>query len=194
MSRNHERTLAAPTDIPGWASVAEVSFAGLPDGCRDVRRTWIACPGGCTAWLSRPASRATAPLVTVLLTTGRQVLFEVSLLTERAGQEACPTSRRGGRSRLPFCWVSVVPSYYVQATTPSDPTVRRDGAGKPAELASNNTWTNYWDALQLVTRGRSFVLLVAAAAALAGCTHEPPAPSFAGCPLSLDPPVSSMSR
>jgi hypothetical protein len=35
-----------------------------------------------------------------------------------------------------------------------------------------------------VTRGRSFVLLVAAAAALAGCTHEPPAPSFAGCLLS----------
>jgi len=38
--------------------------------------------------------------------------------------------------------------------------------------------------LQLVTRGRSFVLLVVAAAALAGCAHEPPAPSFAACLLS----------
>ena len=38
--------------------------------------------------------------------------------------------------------------------------------------------------LQLVTRGRSFVLLVAAAAAVAGCAHGPPAPSFAACLLS----------
>ena len=36
---------------------------------------------------------------------------------------------------------------------------------------------------QLVTRGRSFVLLVAAAAAVARCAQEPPAPSFAACLL-----------